>query len=48
MSLHYVGKREPWKLCLFSEALLQVVGVADECLVHALFHPTSDLVVDRV
>ena len=31
-----------------NEALLQVVGVADERLVHALLHPTPDPVVDRV
>ena len=39
----------PWN-CVFSvnEVLLQVVGVADERLVHALWHPTPDPVVDRV
>ena len=32
-----------------NQALLQVVGVADERLVvHALLHPTPDPVVDRV
>jgi len=46
MSLQYLGKHEPRKLsALFSvnDALLQVVGVADERLVHALLasSPTS-------
>ena len=30
------------------KALLQVVGVANERLVHVLLHPTTDQVVDRV
>jgi len=36
--------------CVFSvnEALLQVVGVADKRLVHALLRLTPDPVVDRV
>jgi len=49
MSLHYLGKHEPHKLSFsVNEALLQVVGVADERLVHALLHPTPGPVVDRV